>query len=312
LILIYFRFKNYFKGDIMKGLRKSGFTMIELVIVIIIMGVMAFTAYKALMGSSDKSKIGSGLIKDEVGQIRLNATDIRESTTFNDFRFMDDEAYRALYPSNYGTEFVTNTGASGVGGYGLLNANAQYLVKFVDDNITDVDTTSVADTTTLFTDNNETDAIIDKSEYGGTPNVTAANATGNAIKIRTKVVNGTGNGETHSILSFRSQAMPDCFLFTANQISYRAELQRNTTYAILIDCSKSQSVQVKKVMEAKARAWFNKNFDNAAVQQGAIALDAAGTMYNMGTVANYRESAIPDATWGNNSDGIFGASRLVQ
>jgi prepilin-type N-terminal cleavage/methylation domain-containing protein len=269
----------------MKGLRRSGFTMIELVIVIVIMGIMAFTAYKALMGSSDKSKIGSGLIKDELGQVRLNAIDAKEGSKYNDFRDLHGgRAYSSLFPTDYQALYIGGEGTdglhglNGLAGYGR-KAAAEFVYEF-DDNHTALE--------------------------AATPNCVVDKATADIAATQNKVNTKEG------VMMFQSMAMPDCFIFTANQSSYTVNIRRNSTYAVLIDCSKSTSVQVKKVMEAKAKAWFNKNFDgmktvggadSQTLFQSAVALDANGTLIiNSGD----RDK------WGNNSDGLFGAVGLVQ
>jgi prepilin-type N-terminal cleavage/methylation domain-containing protein len=100
----------------MKGLRRSGFTMIELVIVIVIMGVMAFTAYKALMASSDKNKVGT-LMKSEFGEIRQDCTDTLEQSKHHTFAEIGDKPFHKLFPKSYsitnvdGNESYTPLGA---------------------------------------------------------------------------------------------------------------------------------------------------------------------------------------------------------
>jgi hypothetical protein len=237
------------------------------------------------MGSSDKSKIGSGLIKDEIGQVRLNAIDAKEGSKFNDFRDLHgDRAYSSLFPTNYNAKYIGGEGTdgthglNGLGGYGRTAANT-FHTSFANDEALEDETAQ---------------CILDLDTAG---TIAASN-----VNAR------------FGVLMFQSMAMPDCFVFTANQSSYTTNIQKNTTYSVLIDCSMSTSVQVKKVMEAKAAAWFNKNFDamqkrggpagGQTIYQSATSLDANGTL-----VVN---SNADTDKWGNNSDGLFGATHLIQ
>ena len=218
-------------------LLKTAFTMIELVIVIVIMGVMAFTAYKALMGSSDKSKIGSGLIKDEFGQIRLNALDLKESSIHSDFAQLSGAEFISLFPTNYNTTTISNNkGVHDVAGFGFKSPT-EYATDFDDAHI--------------------------------------------------------------GVVTFVSQAMPDCFFYISPAVG-----ESYSRYTVMLDCSKSQSVQVKKVAEAKFKAWVIKNYDNPTVRTDTLFIDSGGYIY----AANSDDGS----TWGNVSDGLIGATRLVQ
>jgi prepilin-type N-terminal cleavage/methylation domain-containing protein len=91
----------------MNRLRRHAFTMVELVIVLVIMGVMAFAAYKVLMASADKSKT-STLMKSEFAEIRKNAITIFEMSYRHAFDKISTQNFHNLFPKSYNMVSDTN------------------------------------------------------------------------------------------------------------------------------------------------------------------------------------------------------------
>jgi prepilin-type N-terminal cleavage/methylation domain-containing protein len=219
-----------------KNIFKTAFTMIELVIVIIIMGVMAFTAYKALMASSDKTKIGSGLLKYEAGLIRENAVECKEHSVDSNYATLLSDDFLVLFPKAYAVKQISgNSGVNFISGFGLESNGSAYATDF------------------------------DDAHEG--------------------------------IVTFRSQAMPDCYYYVSGAVSTGYH-----TYTIMLDCSFVHDKHIRALIETKFQSWIVKNYDKYTVITDAVFIDSSGYLYASGSN--------PDDGWGSVSDGLISATNM--